>query len=593
MSAPRWIRLDSSMIVSYCGESGAANGVDELLDATGIWIHTVDEAHEFVLDLGESFDVNKVRFKNTAAYSPTNIDVYVSTDGSTWGTAVLTSADATSGSGTDWVEYATTEKTGQYIKFSNMTTARADNYIAWGSASKESIDVFQGTPGDRFTTYINLTDGSAGTSSGTYVPTDGSLCLIQWDGTKYTNIIEAYLECVVSHTGSGTPNALPAAGVQVYDRTNSAEVGAVAKSGTTADLIRSDDIMASLPAGVATLDVRVRAQSGATTATCWSARLVIVQEVYGSTDTRIYIPVGANVTGIAAAYAIMSGIGISLSPSDGKNYVWDEDDFATIDNVEFQANFSAVTIGTTYCKLDNDAAGTGLVEFSTTALVPTLQVSGDISGTIVDGTTYTTYGYNGGRRASAAFYGAWIVVDLTNVSKFQSLLSINSYGENLASATPTTYTGHRAYFNKGTDYYNGPTVVTTHTATYWQLNDTNCEASIVDDASRDTNTDLLTTNSTPTVGESSAFTSIADGSNMQLLMDLGASGFSQSAIVGGSGVLYTVTDIESGASTGTNMQINISDTFKDVEELSINIGDVWKPVVSVQINVGDSWRTVF
>jgi hypothetical protein len=44
---------------------------------------------------------------------------------------------------------------------------------------------------------------------------------------------------------------------------------------------------------------------------------------------------------------------------------------------------------------------------------------------------------------------------------------------------------------------------------------------------------------------------------------------------------------------GTNMQINIGDSWKELEGLQINIGDVWKPVASAQINIGDAWKTIF
>jgi len=47
------------------------------------------------------------------------------------------------------------------------------------------------------------------------------------------------------------------------------------------------------------------------------------------------------------------------------------------------------------------------------------------------------------------------------------------------------------------------------------------------------------------------------------------------------------------AATGTNMKINIGDSFKDVDALKINIGDSWKAVTSVKQNIGDSWKTVF
>ena len=53
-------------------------------------------------------------------------------------------------------------------------------------------------------------------------------------------------------------------------------------------------------------------------------------------------------------------------------------------------------------------------------------------------------------------------------------------------------------------------------------------------------------------------------------------------------VYYTA----SGGS-GTNMKLNIGDSFKDVDALKINIGDAWKAVTSVKQNIGDTWKTVF
>jgi len=50
---------------------------------------------------------------------------------------------------------------------------------------------------------------------------------------------------------------------------------------------------------------------------------------------------------------------------------------------------------------------------------------------------------------------------------------------------------------------------------------------------------------------------------------------------------------EGPAAVGTNMKINIGDTWKDVESMKINIGDEWKDVESVKINIGDAWKTVY
>lgn len=44
---------------------------------------------------------------------------------------------------------------------------------------------------------------------------------------------------------------------------------------------------------------------------------------------------------------------------------------------------------------------------------------------------------------------------------------------------------------------------------------------------------------------------------------------------------------------GTNTQINIGDTWKEISEMQINIGDVWKDVAEVKQNIGDTWKTIF
>lgn len=47
------------------------------------------------------------------------------------------------------------------------------------------------------------------------------------------------------------------------------------------------------------------------------------------------------------------------------------------------------------------------------------------------------------------------------------------------------------------------------------------------------------------------------------------------------------------AAAGTNTQINIGDTFKEISAMQLNIGDSWKAVDAIKINVGDTWKDVF
>ena len=55
---------------------------------------------------------------------------------------------------------------------------------------------------------------------------------------------------------------------------------------------------------------------------------------------------------------------------------------------------------------------------------------------------------------------------------------------------------------------------------------------------------------------------------------------------------YTATAAGGGA-TGTNLQLNIADSWRTVDAAKINVGDVWKDVTSMSINVGDAWKTIF
>ena len=41
------------------------------------------------------------------------------------------------------------------------------------------------------------------------------------------------------------------------------------------------------------------------------------------------------------------------------------------------------------------------------------------------------------------------------------------------------------------------------------------------------------------------------------------------------------------------IQINIGDSWKDVESIQINIGDTWKDVTEAKINIGDTWKDIF
>lgn len=65
----------------------------------------------------------------------------------------------------------------------------------------------------------------------------------------------------------------------------------------------------------------------------------------------------------------------------------------------------------------------------------------------------------------------------------------------------------------------------------------------------------------------------------------------QAKITGGA--IYFDHIAEEPIAEGTNMSLNIGDSWKSVSAISINIGDVWKAVTSASINIGDIWKKIF
>lgn len=43
----------------------------------------------------------------------------------------------------------------------------------------------------------------------------------------------------------------------------------------------------------------------------------------------------------------------------------------------------------------------------------------------------------------------------------------------------------------------------------------------------------------------------------------------------------------------SNIKINISDDWKEVDAIKVNIDDDWKEVIGIKINISDDWKTVF
>lgn len=541
-----WIGIDNTHYYSHCGHTSTYTP-QQMLTPSGQWWHLLNATHELQLDLLASYNVTKIGLRGycTSSACPDDIDVYVSTDGSTWGTAVGTGLDIFA----DWVypdlfEYDLTPKVGRYVKLVINSTGRGDNYLGWGDSSSPylaTIDIWEGVVGDKFTSHINMLNTVSTTTSTSYTPTDGSLQQLEWDGSKYNGIYKAYLEISGYQTGTGLPNSMPALSVELYDVTNSTQLTNVSRESSSYGVARSYDFSSTLPSGVATLDIRYKNVSG-TSATITGARIIIVQEVEATPKTRIYIPIGASVSRNLNTYKTCYQASMLGGPEE-KDWAYVASNFGTIDAMYYHANIKATSGYTSYAQLDTIAGGSSLATLSTTSTTPSLQKSSDISSSISDSTTYTTWVKSSAVRQYAYLYNAYIIIDLSPVTKYQNFLTYNASGEQVTATGWTEDRSMIATFNEGTDYYDGITEVYKHYTTLWQINDTNVQTSFYDDSTRNSSADLLTTNSAPTVMESSALSGVADASLISQATNLNSTGFSTSGNCGWGALSIYITDI--------------------------------------------------
>jgi len=577
-----WEDFTSADLYSHCGDTGA-DIVENLLDGTGNWAHVVNHEHTLVLDMGSSKEVTKIRTKNRGVLKNDDVDVYVSDTIGTWGSSILNFDPSGDPSTDTWVEREVdTPTTGRYVKLT-INTQQVFNYLDWGNSEK-CFDVWTGALPKRWYSIINLCAQNYTTASASYVPSDGTICLLDWDGAKYSNIIAAYFEVTGNITGAGEGDSW---GAQLYDRTNTTELGSV--SAVSAQIKRSTDISASLPAGAATLDVRIK-NNGATSVAMKSARLIIVQETdAGGDKMRVYLPVGQQFTNSATSY--VSGSGERLGDCEHQfKYVASK--FSTITAAYHHAVIRATSTKTAYSALDDVGAGGEFGEVSTTSTSPDLKKSADIKASLVNDTIYTSYLKSSANRSNAYQHIAWLVIDLNPVTSYQFVNDICAFGKKEATNTgwQTSSTEYRSDFNTGDTWckecYSEGSI---HTSVSGHSSATSIGSSLYDDTVRDTNADVTETSSGANYNESSAITP-ANDSEMWSAWNVNSLGFLAYGILYNNNILTTICLEEP---TGTNMQLNIGDVWKEVSAMQINIGDTWKAVAGAQVNIGDTWKTIF
>ena len=140
--ADDWLGVSSANIDSHCGDDTGST-LAGALNGTQRWYHSVAEIHWFILDLGESYTIKKVKGRSARSSDPTNVDIYVSASKDDWGDPVATGISSFANTN-DFSEESTTEKTGRYVKVViNETEAGSPGNLTWGGFAPYTIfDVY-------------------------------------------------------------------------------------------------------------------------------------------------------------------------------------------------------------------------------------------------------------------------------------------------------------------------------------------------------------------------------------------------------------------------------------------------------------------
>lgn len=145
--AADWLGITSTNLDSHCGDffPGGLYALADALDETDVWFHNAVQTHWFIIDLGATYTVSKVRGRSDDDYDPIAVSIFVSDSKDDWGDPVAedisTWQDRTDWDGTAIIE--TTPKNGRYIKVEILGTEEGTpGLIMWGKSSSPYMTIF-------------------------------------------------------------------------------------------------------------------------------------------------------------------------------------------------------------------------------------------------------------------------------------------------------------------------------------------------------------------------------------------------------------------------------------------------------------------
>ncbi len=290
----------------------------------------------------------------------------------------------------------------------------------------------------KVTQQINIMDQVYSTTSGTAVPTDNSLGLINWDADKFpADSVEVFFEVSFTETGSGDCSAA------LYN-TLGEEVDGSAVTGSKPGGVyvrKRSSTAISLIDGT-DYSVRVKNTVAGQTTLIKSARLIVVQTgTTKLTTTQTYIEVGNNETSTQTAYTQLT---------DKKIYTYDADVYAPAPTTYFEATIANDTAGqtTSLALYENAATCVTEVASSEITVVGTTWARVRSSAiTLSDSASYMVCMKTSANTAKVS--NAKIIHEQTDAGGITKLELVHTLDNTLVTTVSTSYatTGHVYSFN--------------------------------------------------------------------------------------------------------------------------------------------------
>ncbi len=227
---------------------------------------------------------------------------------------------------------------------------------------------------------INIINQTYSTSNSTASPTDNSLGIIEWQGSKFNNA-SVYFEAIISCNACNGRNKQVVA--ELYSTSGSLVSGsAISTQQTTYTKVRSANIIANLSNNT-DYTVRLRLDAASGTGYIKHARLIIEQDSTSITDTQNHIDIGNNDTTASSAYELIT---------DPKIYFYDSNNHSDVSGIYLDAALSnSSSTGVTYAALSSSSTCNSTVtgsEVSVTGQSWQQVRSPDISANLTDNTEY-------------------------------------------------------------------------------------------------------------------------------------------------------------------------------------------------------------